>query len=146
LGRDRVPATAAAVVACAFLSSACGGQAAIASGLTDGALLTLRRGMRAGELRAALGEPLAVVARPGAPRPGAAVSRWTYAAASCRASVGLGCHGVHAEATFVGEALQVFYVTDAASGTVLFECGDVECPKTFDQGHLRFLLERQRGR
>jgi hypothetical protein len=139
----------AALALGALLSSGCRGKASIAPGLTDAALMTLRNGMSTSELRAKLGEPLAVLVRPGEPRPEATVSRWTYASAACRASVGpagFGCVGVSAEATFVGDTLQVFSVKDMANGFEAFECSDVNCPRTSDQGHLRYLLERQRGR
>ena len=110
--------------------------------------MPLRPRMRADELRAALGEPLAVIVRPGAPGPETAVSRWRYAGASCRV-VGplvLGCEGVHAEATLIGDTLVYFEASDAATGWRAFECSDVACPRTSDRDRLRYLLERQRGR
>ncbi|MET0555048.1 MAG: hypothetical protein ABW221_18545 [Vicinamibacteria bacterium] len=110
--------------------------------------MTLRSGMSGAELRATLGEPLAITVRPGAPRPDAVVSRWQYATSSCLEilSFGFQCRGVDAEATLIGHGLVSFSVKDEAEDEPAFSCSEVTCPVVPDREHPRFLLERQRAR
>lgn len=61
--RGSALSTTGAVAVYALLSFGCRGEATIATGLTDGALMSLRAGISAGEVRTVLGQPLEVVVR-----------------------------------------------------------------------------------